>query len=173
MALLRAAAAISLTLSAASWAGAQTVFNWAPPPHANIYSTSTNWMPAGPPGTTGEARFNVGNSTYVVAFNTDPTNARVRVGDDHATFDLNGHTYTLTTTSASSPSIMVGGITLVDDALLTIRDGTLAGQHAVIAPATLQTAAGIVVDSGGTLYLAGTFTIGGRRFQLRPDNLHG
>jgi T5SS/PEP-CTERM-associated repeat protein len=55
---------------------------------------------------------------------------------------------------------MVGGITLVDDALLTIRDGTLAGQHAVIAPATLQTAAGMVVDTGGALNLAGTFTIG-------------
>ena len=84
----------------------------------------------------------------------------MRVGNDHVIFDLNGHTYTLTTTSTSSPSIMVAGITLVDDALLTITDGTLAGQHAVIAPAIFQTAAGMVVDTGGTLDLAGTFTVG-------------
>jgi T5SS/PEP-CTERM-associated repeat protein len=147
-------------LAAAPRAGAQTVFNWDPPAHLNIFSTAGNWTPAGPPGTTGEARFNNAASAYTVSFNTDPTNARMRVGHDHAIFDLNGHTYTLTTTSTSSPSIMVAGITLADDALLTIRDGTLAGQHAVIAPAIFQTAAGMVVDTGGALDLAGTFTVG-------------
>ncbi|MBA3484910.1 MAG: hypothetical protein H0T51_24185, partial [Pirellulales bacterium] len=120
-----------------------------------------NWTPTGPPGTTGEARFNSPDSTYTVTFNTDPTNARMRVGNDHVTFDLDGHTYTLTTTSTSSPSLMVGGVTFFDDALLTITDGTLAGQHAVIAPAAVfQTAASMVVDTGGTLNLAGTFTVG-------------
>ena len=56
-----------------------------------------------------EARFNSANSAYTVSFTTDPTNARMRVGNDHVIFDLNGHTYTLTTTDTFSPSIMVGG----------------------------------------------------------------
>jgi hypothetical protein len=116
--------ATAISLSAASWAGAQTVFNWDPPAHANVFSTPTNWTPAGPPGTTGEARFNEGNCTYVVDFSTDPTNARRRVGDDHATFDLNGRMYPLTSTSTSNPLVMAAGSTFVDDALLMITHAT-------------------------------------------------
>src|SRR3954469_6305666 len=85
-----------LSFSTTSWVGAQTIFNWDPPPHANVFSTSTNWTPTGPPGSTGEARFNSSASAYTVSFSNDPTNARTRVGDDHVTFNLNGHTYTLT-----------------------------------------------------------------------------
>ena len=170
MVILRPAAARSLTLALlaiagplSSWAGAQTVFNWdgLAAGGDGFFSAFFNWTPAvGPPEATEEARFNSPDSAYTVSFTTDPTNAQMRVGNDHVTFNLGGHTYTLTT-STSSPSIMVGGLTFFDDALLTIRDGTLAGQHAVIAPAAaFQTAAGMVVDTGGTLDLAGTFTVG-------------
>jgi T5SS/PEP-CTERM-associated repeat protein len=165
MELTRAAVVSSLTLALLAMAGssssAQTVFNWnAPGPGNGNFGNPFIWSPAGPPGTTGEARFNSANSDYTVTFTTDPTNARMRIGNDHVTFNLGGHTYALTTTSTSDPSIMVGGITFADDALLTLTGGRLAGQHAVIAAAILQTSAGMVVGSGATLDLAGTFTIG-------------
>jgi T5SS/PEP-CTERM-associated repeat protein len=153
--------ATAISLSAASWAGAQSVSNWnAAAPGDGSFSNGFVWNPAGSPGTTGEARFNSANSAYTVTFTTDPTNVRMRVGNDHVVFDLNGHTYNLTATDTGTPSIMVAGSTFGDDALLTIMDGTLAGRHAVIAPAIFQTAAGVVVDTGGALNLAGTFTIG-------------
>ena len=170
MVLLRTASVSSLTLALLAIAGplspragAQTVFNWdgLAPGGDGFFTAFFNWTPAGGPPEAGEeARFNSADSAYTVSFSTDPTNARMRIGNDHVTFNLGGHTYTLTTTSTSSPSIMVGGITIVDDALLTLTNGTLAGHHAVIAPAIFQTAAGMVVDTGGTLDLAGTFTVG-------------
>jgi hypothetical protein len=61
------------------------------------------------------------NSAYTVSFTTDPTNARLRVVNDYVIFDLNGHTYTLTTTSTSSPSIMVG-----EFSNLTVKTGVAA-----------------------------------------------
>src|SRR5688500_9935251 len=112
MELTRAAVVSSLTLALLAMAGssssAQTVFNWnAPGPGNGNFGNPFIWSPAGPPGTTGEARFNSANSDYTVTFTTDPTNARMRIGNDHVTFNLGGHTYALTTTSTSDPSIMV------------------------------------------------------------------
>jgi hypothetical protein len=48
----------------------------------------------------------------------------------------------------------------VDDALLTIAGGMLAGHHAVIAPTIFQIAAGMVDGTGCRLNIAGKFTIG-------------
>ena len=151
------------SLSVASWANAQAVHNWnAPAPGNQNFANPFAWTPIGSPGPGEEARFNSANSVYTVTFTTDPTNFRTIVGNDHVTFNLNGHTYTLTSTgtSAAIPSLTVGGVTFADDALLTLTNGRLVGQHAVIASAIFQTAAGMVVDTGATLNLAGTFTIG-------------
>src|SRR5687768_13111271 len=113
-------AIVSLTF--ASSVCAQAIYNWNAPGLGNgNFGNPFIWSPNGPPGVGQEARFNSAASAYTVTFTSSPTNFRTFIGNDQVTFNLGGHTYTLTSTDTSSlPSLTVGGVTFADDALLTL-----------------------------------------------------
>ncbi|MCI0331975.1 MAG: PEP-CTERM sorting domain-containing protein [Planctomycetes bacterium] len=126
-----------------------------------------NWTPFnlfagifGPPGSDEMATFAVGNSSYTVTFSQDHTNSRLRIGDDHVVFNLNGHTYTHT--SVNDIPIIVAGVGFTDDAQLTLTNGTLAGVNATIAPSNFSVGAQLIVGSGANLDIDQVLSVGER-----------
>ncbi|HNQ23583.1 MAG TPA: hypothetical protein PKK06_10860 [Phycisphaerae bacterium] len=124
-------------------------FVWANADGGN-FGEATNWTPAGPPGASAEATFNLPYE-YAVAFDADYTHARARVYDGRVSLDLGGFTYGLT----DEFSLFVG--VLPDrSATLAVSDGTLSARYAGLADR---------LGSAGRLELSGA----GSLFQVDPS----
>lgn len=119
---------VSALLFLASWSiGADR--DWIDP-LGGTFSTASNWENSILPGAADRAIFNVA-ATYAVSFTSSPTNARLRIGRDTTTFNLNSRNYTLT--SASPISLSIGGSALQSHVgHLTLQGGTLTTNGAEI-----------------------------------------
>jgi T5SS/PEP-CTERM-associated repeat protein/autotransporter-associated beta strand protein len=106
------------------------------------FSTAGNWTPAGPPGSSGQARFNLPN-TYTVTFGGNVSNATVTVGQGNVTWSLGGFTYNVT----GGPDAIASGLTPTS---LRIQNGTVNTFGLSVADAVGSTAT-LTVDSGATL----------------------
>ncbi len=96
---------------------------------SGTFSVASNWTSANPmvsppPGASDVARFGRSTSSlalaYTVNFTNDPTNLRLVVEDDNATFDLNGNGY-----RATSPIAVMLGTEAGRTGRLTVIDGNL------------------------------------------------
>src|SRR4051812_13236757 len=69
-------------------------------PAGGSFDTSTNWSYGGVPAPSDTAHFDSVSGLYTVSFPTSPTNDRLILDSEFSsftvTFDLQGHTYTLT-----------------------------------------------------------------------------
>ena len=97
---------------------------------SGTFSVANNWTESAPfssppPDANDIAHFGMTSgavpATYTVTFTNSPTNRRAIVEDDHVTFDLNTHVYTLTDTSVA----MVLGTVSGRSGRLTITDGVV------------------------------------------------
>ena len=133
------------------------------------------WSPTGVPGSGDRAIFNL-SSGYTVTFTRFPlpprilVNDRLRIGDDNVTFDLDGLTYSLASTSSTSLSVGGNAILFGNEAAygsLWITDGTLNAQSVTVGDGSdiglgTQGSGALRVRSGGLLNSDGVLTVGGR-----------
>ena len=92
-------------------------------PLGGTFSTASNWENSILPVAADRAIFNVA-AAYIVSFNSNPTNSRLRISRDTVTFNLLTRNYTLT--SASPISLSIGGSALQSHTgHLTVQGGTL------------------------------------------------
>ena len=105
-------------------------------PNNGLFFDPANWSPAGSPGASDQAIFNLAAPRTVSFAAVNPTNQRLIVSGGVATFDLISHTYTLSTASGSS---IIIGETGGASATLSLNGGTLAGVKASLGTATAST----------------------------------
>ena len=114
----------------------------------NIYSTSGNWSPVGPPGVTATARFNLATS-YNVSFSANATVDAISVNNGSVSWLMNGFTYNAPNTTNSG----VGGS-------LTVRSGTFNAGGLSVGSSTLSNST-LTLDQASTVTLgAGGFSVG-------------
>lgn len=107
-----------------------------------VFGNSLNWTPNAVPDSGDVAIFNLG-ATYTVNFAQHHTNQRALIRSGVVTFDLAGHTYSLTQTGTTNPSIVVGQAN-GDVADLQILNGTLSGSTSMIGQLSGSTGIGRV-----------------------------
>ena len=137
-------------------------FSWQAASDSN-FSAASSWNPpGGPPLPNDRAIFDAGNQAGVVLFDSDPVNTQLLIRHDVATFQLNGRTYTLTSSSPADPSVILGEAAApFSDLTLSPGGGTLqtvnsaigwaagADSIATIEGATWVATQGFVVGSDG------------------------
>ncbi len=168
--LSRAIVVLVLPLAHIDRAAAETV-RWNVP-GGGAYFTAANWNPTGVPGAADVSLFDL-NSAYVVTLPAqrprpgEPMNRAVYVSDDDVTFDLNGHTLTLTD-SGASPSLLLGYSTRFDGGNhggLALLDGTVVGVDAILGragvlPISRGNLGELLVGTEATLALSGNLYVG-------------
>ena len=98
------------------------------------FSAGANWDKGIPPAGSDSALWNLGSSGgYTVDFATDAASDAAVVRNDTVTFDLAGHEYSLGGYETSH-AIVVGDQAL-NNASLTIQNGTLRGRRALVGAA--------------------------------------
>ncbi|MCB9867242.1 MAG: hypothetical protein H6816_11505, partial [Phycisphaerales bacterium] len=144
----------ALMLATASTARASDI-NWVAM-FGGAYNAAANWN-GGVPGSSDIAHFTITSSpftqaSYTVDFDVNPANQAIKVEDDHVTFDLNGHNYTLNSTPTFPyPSNDIGTVS-TRSGRLTITDGTVTVHNSDTLIGTAPFAAGILtVSTGGQL----------------------
>ncbi len=103
--------------------------NWINP-SGGLFGNALNWDPQLIPGVSNNAIFNL-NLPYVVQFDQNHTNDRLFVQAGVVTFNLNGHTYTVTNSSSGVPSVVVGHLS-GNVAELRLRNGILNSYSAAL-----------------------------------------
>lgn len=135
------------------------VMRWSNPSSGN-FNNSSNWngniLGAAVPGEVDTVLFDVPN-TVTVSVPDDVTNNLLVVRNGTTTFDLNGHTYRLTSNDISG-SVVVGGL-LGDAAHVRVTDGNISSARGVIADTTSSngevtvSGTGARWDSSASLYV--------------------
>lgn len=144
----RLSAVVSLVFMSAAAQGAN--IPWINPLGGN-FSSAINWLGGILPGSSDVAAFDIGlPSTYTTTFSGNAANSQISVSSDILTLDLQGHSYTLGSSSyeAGGYSAQIGGLlggtlNLTNSSSAT---GTFATQYASIA--ALATDTGTVSVSG-------------------------
>jgi fibronectin-binding autotransporter adhesin len=153
----------SLVLLAAAPA-VRAQFNWIAT-GGGVFSTSTNWTPAGPPGAGQVAEFAQVTGTYTVTFTNITTNGSFGVDDGNVTFALSGQLYTLTSGAGVGSTAGLTGRLTLSNGTLSVTNNALSlggvigstGFVTVAANAALSVTGsqGVIVGSLGT----GTLTV--------------
>jgi T5SS/PEP-CTERM-associated repeat protein len=135
-----------------------------------FFQTTTNWDPAGVPGSADRAIFDL-NTNYNVTFFGGATNSRLLVSDDQVTFNLAGSQYNLTNTGSTSLIVGLAGIAVgAAGQLYLTNNGTLSCVSAEIGRSAQFGIGGtgtIGVTNNSTLRISQVFAIG----SSRPGNL--
>jgi hypothetical protein len=137
------------------WIGASGGFNVA----ANWQTTFSSLPVNAVPAEVDAVRFLTAGAYTVTWPAADLTNTRVSISAGDVTFDLSGGVYTLTDPSPTQPSLVVGDVSGVGQAL-TMLNGTLSTQDAFLGAAVGSNAI-MTVGSGGTWNAAGSVYVGG------------
>jgi len=127
-------------------------------PGGGSFSTANNWIGQAVPTANDIVGFNI-DGTYTVTFPSDVTSERILARRGHATLDMGGHTYSVTSPTLEG-SIIVGRYS-GNDATLTLLSGTLASRMAVIAEQSgstgrINVGSGATWNANGALYLGGS-----------------
>jgi T5SS/PEP-CTERM-associated repeat protein/autotransporter-associated beta strand protein len=146
---------LCLPLLSASPAAAQVIRGWWP--GNGDFEDPAKWAPVGMPGPLDTAAFLLPGGSQVT-FASDPSTYALSVGHGGAEFLLDGHTYTVTSTSSVYPVAINVGFAEGIYPTLRLRNGTLAGQHAVIGAhpnggGTVRQDTGAIWTNAGTLYV--------------------
>ena len=143
-------------------------------PGTETFATAANWNPAITPVAADTAVFDLGSaSNHTVNFGANATNSALRIENDKVALALATRTYALTSTSAATPSVIVGA-TAGDNGSLTLSGtgagGALNSVNASLGDGASSTGA-VTVGAGATwnnsvdLYIGksgtGTLTING------------
>lgn len=136
------------------WIAASGGFNVA----GNWQSTFGTQTVHAVPGALDAVRFATAGSRTVTWPAADLANTRLGVAAGSVTLNLAGRTYTLTETSPTQPSLVVGEA--AGSQSLTVLGGTLATRHAFLGAATGSVAA-MTVGSGAAWNAAGSVYVGG------------
>ena len=118
-----------------------------------------NWTPAGPPGPTNIANFNLNTTTSTVNFTSAVTNTGLTVNGNgnNVTFNLGGTTYTLS--SGIQENLAVGGVSGAN-ADLRILNGTVHRLGAGFVGVSGGTGE-VFIGGGGTLITTSFLDLGG------------
>jgi T5SS/PEP-CTERM-associated repeat protein len=108
-----------------------------------MFSTSFNWDPAGVPINTDQAHFERVTGAYTVWFDQEEASANLFVYRGSPTFDLQGHTYTL----SNYDSAYISSTTFLPR--LTITNGTVQGWGITVAGRDQADRGELVVSTGG------------------------
>lgn len=122
------------------------------------FAATGNWYGAALPGVDDHAVFSVA-STYTVSFAASATNKRLSARQGSVTLNLAGNTYSLTDTSASAPSVVVGEFGGTPRVILS-GGGTLSSVNAFVGPNT-GSDGGVTVGGGSTWTSSGSVDVGG------------
>src|SRR5687768_4957638 len=115
------AGVVAIESASSAWAIDKS---WAAKSGGN-FERATSWSPRGAPGVNDRAIFDLvgrkgATASYTVKFNSDPTNLSAWMKLGVVTWDLNGHTYTLTSPTESLRAGMAGA-----SSDLQVNDGIL------------------------------------------------
>src|SRR5688572_9406127 len=148
-----AAALLALAVPTAAALGVERFWD---EPAGGTFGEPGNWAGGVAPGSDDIAVFDLPASSYAVGFSAGRSNLQLTVNDGRVTYDLNGHTYTLTSFSTVQDFMSVSiGQPQGRDARLTLTDGTLSGKVMGIGVAYQAQDAGghgtVTVSTGGVL----------------------
>lgn len=132
-------------------------------PFSGFFAEAERWTDetmklSGVPSAIDDAVFDV-PSAYTVFFDQPHLSDRAFVLDGSVQFELNGFTYTLLNDLISEPSLTIG-MDADDAALLSVRGGTLAAHHVVIATQPGSFGMLSFLGSNAQLNTPGTLSIG-------------